>query len=271
MINLLLRPINVSTLLIVVGITAALAIIFAILIVSVSKLCAVKEDKKLKEIEENLAGANCGGCGYAGCEDFAKALLEGKANVSSCNATSPLNRKNICFILNVECNEKEECFAVVHCSGGEACQNKYEYTGNKSCKLESMHAGGKKACEFGCVGDGTCASLCPQYAVKLKNGVAVIDRSLCEACGLCTLKCPKHLIGFIPKTATVYVACSSTCKGKDVMDKCKSGCIGCGICAKFCKEGAITLVNNIPVIDYSKCSGCKTCATKCPRKCIKEI
>ena len=269
--NLLLRPINVNTLLIIIAIVAVLAIIFAVLIVSVSKLCAVKEDERAKQIEENLAGANCGGCGYAGCADFAKALLEGKATIDGCGPTSNEGKKQICSVLGVEFVEKEDCFAVVHCAGGKVSLDKYAYTGNQNCILESMQMGGKKTCSEGCIGEGTCASLCPYYAISVKQGVAVADRSLCEACGVCVKKCPKHLIELVPKSSLVYVACSSKCKGKDVMNTCKVGCIGCGICAKFCPENAITMQNNIPVIDYSKCTGCKTCVSKCPRKCIREI
>ena len=121
------------------------------------------------------------------------------------------------------------------------------------------------------MGEGTCVSFCPFYAISVENGVSKVDRALCEACGACVQKCPKELIELIPKSSMVYVACSSKCKGKDVMNTCKVGCIGCGICAKFCPENAITLTNNLPVIDYSKCSGCKTCVLKCPRKCIKEL
>ena len=94
---------------------------------------------------------------------------------------------------------------------------------------------------------------------------------MCEACGLCVKTCPKKLIELIPKSSKVYVACSSHCKGKEVIGTCEKGCIACGICVKNCPSGAITMVDNIPVIDYSKCTGCKVCAVKCPRKCILEI
>ena len=98
-----------------------------------------------------------------------------------------------------------------------------------------------------------------------------MDKALCEACGLCVKNCPKKIISLIPKSAKVYVACSTPCRGKDTMSVCEVGCIGCGLCAKNCPEQAITMVNNLPVIDYSKCTSCMTCLTKCPRKTIKEL
>ena len=56
--------------------------------------------------------------------------------------------------------------------------------------------------------------------------------------------------------------------GKDVKEKCTTGCIGCGICAKQCEAGAVTVENNIAHIDYEKCTGCGKCAEKCPQKII---
>ncbi len=256
---------------IVCGIIAALAVLFAVLIVLVSKLCAVKEDEKISQTVSHLAGANCGGCGFAGCADFAKALAEGKAQLNDCNATPNESKAEIAKVLGIEFSADEEKFAVVKCAGGVNALDKCDYIGNEGCKAQFALTGGKKVCSYACLGGGSCAEICPYGAVKIKDGVSVIDKKLCEACGLCVRNCSKKVIEFIPKKAVVYVACSSKCKGKEVMGACKVGCIGCGLCAKNCPEGAITMVNNLPVIDYDKCSGCKTCVAKCPRKTIKEI
>ncbi len=269
--ELLLRPIDWGTFGIVVAIVTALAIIFGALIVLISHLCKVKEDEKISAVQDKLAGANCGGCGFAGCADFAKAVVEGKADLSMCGPTPNQNKAEICQILGVPFVETEQAYAVVKCSGGELSQDIYEYVGNQGCIQQAIYMDGKKLCPSGCMGGGTCASLCPYHAVKIEKGVAVVNKALCEACGLCVRNCPHKLIELIPKSSKVYVACSTTCKGKEVTSACKAGCIGCGICAKFCPEGAITMVNNLPVIDYSKCSGCLTCVSKCPRKVIKEI
>ena len=271
MLNLLLQPINGNKVLYVLLLVAVITIVFTLLIVLISKLCAVKVDEKEEAVKENLAGANCGGCGYAGCADFAKALAEGKAELSSCGPTSNENKAKIAEILGIDFVAGEEKFAVVACSGGINAKNKYDYVGNEGCSAQIAFIGGQKFCEDGCLGGGSCMSACPYNAIHVKGGVAYTDPSVCEACGVCVRKCPKNLVHLIPKSAKVYVACSSHCKGKTVMDMCKQGCIGCGLCAKNCPNGAIEMVNNVAVINYEKCNGCLTCVAKCPRKCIKEI
>ncbi|MEG1519592.1 MAG: 4Fe-4S binding protein, partial [Clostridia bacterium] len=118
---------------------------------------------------------------------------------------------------------------------------------------------------------GSCVSVCPENAIKMKDGKSVVDKALCVACGACVKACPKHIISLIPRNAKVYVACSNVNKGKAVMDVCKVGCIGCGLCAKNCEYGAITMVDNLPRIDYSKCTGCGKCVEVCPRKTILKL
>jgi len=269
--NLLLQSVNVTTILIVVGIVAVIAVVFAVLIVLVSKLCAVKEDERAVSVSENLAGANCGGCGYAGCADFAKALVEGKAELSNCGATDNDAKAKIAEILGIPFVAAPQTFAVVKCAGGNNCKDKFDYVGNPGCENEFTFMGGSKLCSAGCLGGGSCAGACQFEGIKIIDGVAYTDKALCSSCGACAKKCPKNLIEFIPKTAKVYVACSTKCRGKDVMNTCSVGCIGCGLCAKNCPQNAITMIDNLPVIDYAKCNGCLTCVSKCPRKSIKEI
>ena len=268
---LFLRPINLSLVFVVAGLVAVLAVIFAFLIVLVSKLCAVKEDQKANAIKEHLSGANCGGCGFAGCADFAKALSEGKADLNGCSATSPTSKIEIAKILGVSFAGEEETFAVVKCAGGENCKEKFNYVGNCDCVSINNFMNGNKLCTDGCLGAGNCLNKCPHGGIELTNGVAKTNKILCESCGLCVKACPKNLIELIPKSAKVFVACSTKCRGRDVMNACSVGCIGCGLCAKNCPESAIVMTNNLPVIDYKKCSGCLTCVNKCPRKSIKSV
>lgn len=268
----LLSSINWNSFLIVLGILAVLAIVFTILILVVSKVCAVYEDPKIAEVSENLLGANCGGCGFAGCADFAKALVEGKADLSLCSATSKDNKQKIATLLGAEVKETEPMMAVVKCVGDNSVtEKKFDYIGINTCSAKNYVQNGDKVCSYSCLGEGDCELVCAFNAIAKADGVAKVKKENCTACGMCVKGCPKGIIELIPQRANVYVACSSKCKGKDVMSACKVGCIGCGLCAKVCPHGAITMSDNLAIIDYSKCTGCKTCVSKCPRKIIKEI
>lgn len=262
--------INWSQVLIVIGIFSAIAIILTVAILVATKIFRVDTDEKVERILSLLAGANCGGCGCSGCDGFAKKLCSGEAKVSDCPVTDSESGQKIAGLLGVEFEETEPTVMVVACSGGMSANDSFKYCGLADCQNEDSLFHGAKVCKDGCLGLGSCLSKCPEDAIEIVNGVAVVNCETCISCGSCAVACPKGLFERIPLKSQVYVACSSHCKGKDVMNMCKNGCIGCGICAKVCPEGAIKMVNNIPVIDHSVCIGCLKCVEKCPRKCIKN-
>ncbi len=254
---------------IVAGIFAGSALLIGILILVVGKVFKVDVDEKITKILENLAGANCGGCGCSGCSGFASKLAEGNGNLNDCHVTSPEKKAEIAKILGIELSEEERTVAVVKCNGGEEnCADKFVYKGNPTCAANKSLLGGSKMCSFACLGCGDCKAVCPENAIEVTARLAQVDPDRCISCGACISACPKNIIERIPASAPVYVACSSKCKGKEVMSVCKVGCIACGICAKSCPHGAITMQDNLPVIDYKKCTGCLTCVNKCPRHII---
>ena len=258
-----------ATIGIVVGIFCGIALVLTVLILVVSKVCRIDTDEKLEQVLEKLAGANCGGCGCSGCAGFAEKLCKGECSLSDCHVTSPENKRDIAALLGVEMGNEEPTVACVMCSGGANAVNLYKYSGIGTCVYEAQLFKGAKMCDDGCLGFGTCLKACPEHAITVHDSVAYVDPDVCISCGVCMNACPKNLIERIPASAPVYVACSSHCKGKEVMNMCKSGCISCGLCVKNCPEQAITMKDNIPRIDYSKCTGCFTCVSKCPRKVIK--
>lgn len=254
---------------IVSGIFAGTALLVGILILLVGKIFKVDVDEKISKILDNLAGANCGGCGCSGCNGFAKKLAEGCGNIDDCHVTSPEKKAEIAKLLGVELQSGERTVAVVHCNGlSENCGVKFEYKGNPVCSANNSLLGGNKNCSFACLGYGDCKAVCPENAIEVTDRLALVDPDRCISCGACINACPKKIIGRIPASAPVYVACSSSCRGKEVTSVCKVGCIACAICEKSCPHGAITMKDNLPVFDYAKCTGCLTCVEKCPRKII---
>ncbi len=245
-----------------------LAMLFAIALAYLGKKLAVSCDERIDQVRDCLSGANCGACGYAGCDGFATALVEGKAELSSCNATSKEKKEEIAEILGLT-DTGEATKVVVCCHGGQDAKDKYDYVGYGDCRSMELLAGGRKQCAWGCLGTGSCVDACQHHAVTVKQkGYSEVSLSKCISCGRCISVCPKKIIKRIPASATYYVACSNHQKGKEVRELCTKGCIACGICVKQCEVGAITIVDNLATIDYTKCINCGKCAAKCPQRCI---
>ncbi len=268
MMNCILADIQWAQVGIVVGIFAAIAVVLTVCILLVAKFCKVNADEKVEKILSNLAGANCGGCGCSGCAGFAEKLAKGEAQLGECHVTALSGKQNIADILGVPLDDATPTVSVCKCHGGENAADAFQYSGAIDCTEQAKLNGGAKACKYGCLGDGNCVRACPEEAICLKNRCADVNPDRCTSCGACIKACPKNLFERIPANAKVYVACSSHDKGKTVMDVCKYGCIACGKCAKTCPSGAITMVDNLPVIDYGKCIRCGKCAEACPRGTI---
>ena len=253
---------------VVLGVFAAIAVLLTVCILLVAKFCKTNADEKVESILSHLAGANCGGCGCTGCAGFAEKLAKGEAALSDCHVTESDQKAQIAQILGVPYAAGKPTVSVCRCAGGDNAADAFVYNGAADCAEQKKLAGGHKACKYGCLGDGNCTRVCPENAVCIQNGCAEVgDR--CISCGACMLACPQKLFDRIPADAKVYVACSSRDRGKAVMDVCKVGCIGCGKCAKVCPQGAVTMQDNLPVIDYTKCIGCGKCAESCPRGSIR--
>ena len=247
-----------------------LGLIFGIILGAASKKFKIEVDERVPLVREKLPGANCGGCGFAGCDAYAEAIVSGKAPANLCNIGGEKAAKAIGEVLGVEVKAADPVVAFVKCQG--TCvksKSKYDYHGLKSCHDALTLADvGPKACEYGCTGFGDCVKQCQFNAISVVDGIAVVDNELCTGCGSCAAACPKGIIELVPKKQSVKVACSSKDKGMDVKKVCTSGCIGCGICAKNCPNQAITVEDNIAHIDYSKCTNCGICVSKCPVKAI---
>lgn len=262
----MLAVLNIFLATVIVGV---LGLIFGGILAYADKALAVPQDDRIDKIVEVLPGANCGGCGFAGCSNYAESVVSGQSGVSGCPVGGDETAAKIAEIMGVEAGNSVRMRAFVRCSGGDRAESKYEYVGIDDCLAASLISGGPKSCTYGCFGLGSCARACPFGAIEIKDGVAVVDKEKCTACKKCVAVCPRGIIELIPYDAEVRVSCINCDKGAVTRKVCEVGCIGCGICAKTCQYDAIHIENNVAVIDYEKCTQCGSCAEKCPRKIIE--
>lgn len=260
---------DITSVLIAAGVVGIIGILAGILLGFASEKFKVEVDEKEVKIREILPGNNCGGCGFPGCDGLAAAIAKGSAKPDGCPVGGEEVAKKIALIVGGDTNSVK-MVAHVKCAGNcEKAKDAYEYIGPKNCKLAAnAPGGGPKGCQKGCMGYGSCKAVCQFGAISIVDGIAVIDKEKCKACGLCLAECPRKIIEMIPYDAKAVVECNSNDFGKDVKAVCNAGCIGCGICQKNCPAEAIVVENHLAKVDYDKCTGCGTCKEKCPVKII---
>ncbi|MBR5134846.1 MAG: 4Fe-4S binding protein, partial [Clostridia bacterium] len=202
------------------------------------------------------------------CEGYARAMAHDGAAVGLCSPGGEAVAKATGALLGVEATVIEK-IAVVRCGGCDALAEKaYDYRGLSSCKAAMSFYGGDKACSFGCLGKGDCAAVCQYAAIRIENGIAVVDDALCKGCGQCATVCPKGIIAVVENPSAAIVKCSSHDKGAVARKVCKTACIGCMKCQKVCESGAITVTNFLAAVDPAKCTACGKCIDACPQGCI---
>ncbi len=262
-----------KTVILAVVLLAAIGLIAGLLLAIASIVMAVPVNKKEEEIRAVLPGANCGSCGYSGCDGYANALANGAKITTLCNPGGEDVAKQIAEILGVEAGEMKKTVAVVSCRGN--CDNvkqSFEYDGVTSCAMANQLQGGPNACKYGCIGFGDCAKACDRNAINVCNGVAVVDQNLCGGCQACAKVCPKGIIKMETiEEQKVFVYCVNADKGAKTRKDCTAGCIGCMKCQKACEFGAVTVTNFHASVDTSKCQNCGKCITECPTGCISEL
>ena len=266
---------------IAIAILGGLGLVFGLVLAAASKVFYVETDPRLDQLNECLPGANCGGCGFAGCGAYAEAVLKGEAPVGKCASGGNEAAKAMAAIMGVEAGEVTRKVALVRCSGArtydaegnltQGAKMKATYEGFHDCLAASRVGGsGPLSCKFGCLGYGSCTKVCKYGAISVKNGVAVVDADLCVGCMACAQVCPRKIITAVEPSQNVIIACNSLAKGAVTNRACTVGCIGCGKCMKNCPSGAITITNNLAQIDSSKCTNCGECAKVCPKGLIKD-
>ncbi len=267
--------------LIAIGILGGLGLIFGLVLALASKAFYVETDPRLDQLNECLPGANCGGCGYAGCGGYAEAVLKGEAAIGKCSSGGNECAERMAQIMGVKVEAVARRVALVRCSGTKhfdengvqtaGARLKGTYEGIEDCLAASKVAGrGPLACKFGCLGFGNCVAACKYDALKIVGGVAKVDQEKCVGCMACAAECPRGLIVPMEYGKDVIIACASNAKGAVTTRACSAGCIGCGLCVKICPQGAVKVDGNLATIDYEKCVSCGLCATVCPKHLIAD-
>lgn len=247
-----------------------LTLALAGLIAVANKKLYVYEDPRIDQVEDMLPHANCGACGFPGCRPFAEALVSGTVLPGKCSVSSDEGRSAIASFLRVSLGSEEKRVARLACNGGmNVAINQAYYKGVSSCQAATLISGGGKACSWGCLGYGDCAVVCDFDAIVMNEfGIPVVDVQKCTACGDCVEACPKGLFSIHPISHRLWVACKSLEAGDEVLDVCDVGCTACGKCAMDAEDNMITMVKNLPVINYSKDHNTQAPIQRCPTGAI---
>jgi len=262
------------TILITIGFSALLAFFIGVSLGWFEKKFKVERDPKIDEVRAALPGANCGGCGFPGCDGYAEAVATGRAATTKCTAGGASTADAVSHIMGVSA-VAEDLVSVLACQGTKALAvAKGEYSGIQTCRAAKLSTGSLKTCSWGCQGLGDCVAVCKFDALSMgDDGLPHVDYDNCTGCAMCAEECPQKLFAMVPRDRKgSIVLCSNRNVVKaNVIKTCKIGCIKCEICVKACPEKCIAMVNGIPVTDYTKCTSCGVCVQKCPTKSYKLL
>lgn len=251
---------------------AGLGLLFGLGLAYASKKFEVKVDERVALVRDALPGANCGACGYSGCDAYADNIVTEGAKINLCPVGGEDTVNKIAEIMGVEAGSLEKKVARVMCRGSwDNAKIKFDYDGILDCRIATSMHGGPSACSYGCIGMGSCVKVCAFNAIKVENGLAVVNEEKCTACGNCVEECPKGIIELVPAKSKYSVLCKSKDKGGDARKNCSTACIGCSKCVKECPFEAITVENFLAKIDYSKCKNCGKCMKVCPTGAIQKF
>jgi Na+-translocating ferredoxin:NAD+ oxidoreductase RNF subunit RnfB len=255
-------------------VSLVLAALLGFLLGVFKKVFHVDVDPTQEAVRAALPGANCGACGFPGCDGLASAIALGEAPVNACPVGGPSVAAAVGKIMGVVASAETQV-AVLLCQGTlDKCAPKARYNGIKTCKAAKLSVNGTKLCDWGCIGYGDCVAICPFDAIHMaEDGLPHIDYRKCTGCGLCVTECPQRILTKVPTSRKGAIALCSNRNPKkaQVIKDCKTGCIKCGKCEKVCPKSCIKVTDGVPLIDYAVCDSCNECVKNCPTKVLALV
>ncbi len=246
------------------------ALISASGLYAASKKFYVYEDPRIEKVTDMLPGANCGGCGFAGCAAFAENVVTTMSLNPTCPVADEAQLDRIAEFLGMEKAVTEKQVASLMCNGTyDHSKTMMEYTGIEDCWAAMLVTDTTKSCAFSCLGLGSCVRACGFDAMRIENGIVVINDEKCTGCGMCVPACPKNILHMRPYSKRTTVTCFNTDKGADARKACSVACIGCMKCEKVCEDDAIHVTHFLAKITYDKCTNCGKCVEVCPTDAIE--
>ena len=249
---------------------AALSFLFASLLVLAHRKLHVDEDPRVDAIHQLLPETNCGACGFPGCLGLAEAMVEGSALPGKCTVISEDEQEYIAEFLGVDVGAEEKVVARLACAGGSnVSRNRARYEGLSTCRAAALVAGGGKGCFWGCLGLADCEVVCdPDAIIMNEHDLPIVIEDACTACGDCVDACPKDLFSLHVVSHRLWVACKNLQKGDVALEDCEVACDACGKCAVDAPANVITMVDNLPIVNYEEDHNVRSAIERCPTGAI---
>jgi electron transport complex protein RnfB len=263
---------NTQAILYAVAALGGLGILFGLVLTFADKKFRVPADERFALVRKAVAGANCGACGYAGCDAYSEAVVKGTAAIDLCTPGGQKTLNALAEIMQKEATDVEVQVARVLCQGETGVVKlRFDYSGYQTCHTAVSLSGGPNLCVWSCVGLSDCVRVCRFDAMKIVNGIVQIDEEKCTACGMCVKECPRAVLKLLPKAARVTVRCQNAAPPREAKLVCDKSCIACKRCEKACAYDAIHVIDNCAIIEPEKCTLCGECVKICPTKCIEQL
>jgi len=257
-----------------VMIMGGVGLFFGVALAVAFRFLRVDEDPRVESVEGMLPGSNCGACGEPGCRGLAEKVVSGAVAPSKCTVSSPEGIERIAEFLGVDAGAEEKRVARLHCAGGKGRALQIAaYQGYSSCRGASLVAGGGKECTWGCLGLADCEVACTFDAIRMNEmSLPVVDVDKCTACGDCVTACPRDLFEILPVSHHLIVQCKAPLAADAARALCQVACDACGRCAQDAAPGLVTMVDNLPVVNYAAGGPAAPEATlRCPTGAIQWV